>query len=257
MSFVAFRENQVAKSLKRFLKKTIIFVLSLRAKIDRIDMQKEQPICKISGSETVEHIKKRMWRIQLNLATLEKVQKTIARINLELSKPEGQRDYEIIEAFTCYAVIEYTKCFNSDISDKLNDSIFSDFLPPEASPNDLSEREFHNLIMNYRNQHLAHSGKLLKVADAGGIKLPNGNFVVSAVVATRSYQEESAFYNGLNALTSKAHLESNRRLSDASKKLIEKINEGEASITNEPIQLVPISDQITPREMWDLPQRSR
>ncbi len=91
-------------------------------------MSSGQPLCKITGDEKVEKLKERIWRIHLNFGSLERTLQTLKRIWDEFQKPEEQRDEMLLEALTFYAVVEYTKCFNSDLSDKLDPSIYSDQL---------------------------------------------------------------------------------------------------------------------------------
>ncbi|MCM2282918.1 MAG: hypothetical protein NDI61_13845 [Bdellovibrionaceae bacterium] len=219
-------------------------------------MDQSQSLCKISGNQKVEKLKERIWRIHLNVGSLERTLRTLKRVWDEFQKTENRRDEMLLESLTFYAVVEYTKCFNSELSDKLDPSIFSDHLPSTAGSTDLSEREFHSLVMNYRNMHLVHSDKLLKVADTGGMKLPNSEFAVGPVTATRSYREDLAFYGAMNSLAKKALEETSRRLSTAQQRLMEAIKAGEAIITDETIKLMPVSDTLTPREMWGLPSRS-
>lgn len=226
-----------------------------RAKLIGDQMNNGQPLCKIAGDMKIEKMKERIWRVHLNVGSLERVLQVLKRVWDEFQKPETQQDAMLLEALTFYAVVEYTKCFNSELSDKLDPNIFSDYLPDSASPADLSEREFHGLVMNYRNMHLVHSDKLLKIADTGGIKFPNGDFGTGPVTATRSYREDFAFYNALNSLTTKALDEANRRASVVQQRLNEAIKAGDATIIDEEIQLVPISSTQTPREMWGLPPR--
>lgn len=219
-------------------------------------MENQNSLCKIKGDQKIEKIKERIWRIHLNVGSLERTLHTLKRIWDEFQKPADQQDGMILEALTFHAVVEYTKCFNSELSDKLDPVIFSDQLPQNPDPAQLSEREFHNLIMNYRNMHLVHSDRLLKVADTGGIKLVNSDFAVGPLTATRSYREDIHFYGALNALVTKALGETSKRIQVAQQKLIDAIKSGEAIITDEPIQLIPVSDQATPREMWGLPPRT-
>lgn len=218
-------------------------------------MSDGQALCKIKGDIKIEKMKERIWRIHLTVGCLERTLQTLKRVWDEFQKPEQQRDVMLLEALTFYAVVEYTKCFNSELSDKLDPSIFSDHLSDPAGPDEISEREFHGLVMNYRNMHLVHSDKLLKVADTGGIKLPNNDFSVGPVTATRSYREDLAFYGSLNALVTKALEEAIRRISATQQRLMESIKVGEAVITEDEIKLVPISSNSTPREMWGLPSR--
>lgn len=218
-------------------------------------MDQTKSLCKISGTQAVEKLKERIWRIQLNVGSLERTQDGLKRVRDEFQKMENQRDEMLLESLTFYAVVEYTKCFNSELSDKLDPNIFSDNLPDNAGPAELSEREFHKLIMNYRNMHLVHSDKLLKVADTGGMKFQNNEFGVGPVTATRCYREDLAFYGALNSLAEKALKETVRRLNVAQLRLIEAIKSGEATITDEAITLMPVSDTLTPREMWGLPPR--
>jgi hypothetical protein len=218
-------------------------------------MDQNQSLCKISGNHKVDKIKERIWRIHLNVGSLGRTLNVLKRVWDEFQKEENQRDEMLLESLTFYAVVEYTKCFNSELSDKLDPSIFSDDLPEGAGPADLSEREFHGLVMNYRNMHLVHSDKLLKVAETGGVKLPNNDFGVGPVTATRSYREDLAFYGALNSLATKALEETVRRIGSTQQKLMEMIKAGEATITDETIKLMPVSDALTPREMWELPPR--
>jgi hypothetical protein len=209
-------------------------------------MQGGNPMCKITGDQK---------RIQLNVGSLEEALGVVQRIYREFQKPEAERDTMLLDAMTCYAVVLYTKCFNSDLSDKLDPQIFSDDLPDSATPADLSEREFHSMVMNYRNLHLVHSDKLLKIADTGGVTLPGGQFGVGPVVASRVFREEQGFYGGLNSLVTKALTETKRRMENAQGKLSSAVSSGVARITDDPIQLMPVSDILTPREMWGLPPR--
>ncbi len=220
-------------------------------------MEQGQAFCIIAGDEKVLKLIERIWRIQLNIESLKRVFVALKRVWDEFQKQEDQRDSLFLEALTFYSVVEYTKCFNSDFSDKLDSNVFSDALPDNASPSDLSEREFHNLVMNYRNMHLAHAGRLLKVSETGGIKLANGDFGIGAIVATRSYREEFYFYSGLNALAVKALSEAQRRALAAQQKLMDLIRNGEAKITDEILNIIPIPESLTPREMWGLPPRTR
>lgn len=214
-----------------------------------------QSLCKIKGDSKIEKMKERIWRIHLNIGSLGRALETLKRVWNEFQKAEDQRDIMLLESLTFYAVVEYTKCFNSELSDKLDPNIFSDYLPDSAGPADLSEREFHGLVMNYRNMHLVHSDKLLKVADTGGIRFPNSDFGIGPIIATRSYREELEFYGALNSLVKKALEEATRRQNVAQQRLMDSIKVGEAVITDEEIQIVPISSNLTPRELWGLPPR--
>jgi hypothetical protein len=220
-------------------------------------MNNEQFLCKIIGDDQIDKLKKRLWRIQLNVGSLENALHTLQRIYNEFQKPQDQPDGMLLEAFTCYSVVLYTKCFNSDLSDKLDSSIFDDTLSESAAPDQLSEREFHNMVMNYRNMHLVHCDALLKVADTGGFKFSDENFAVAPIVASRIFQENASFYQGLNSLAVKALNTTKNRLEAAQNKLIEAIKSGQGTISNEHIQMIPISDKITPRELWGLPPRSK
>ena len=162
----------------------------------------------------------------------------------------------LLEALTFYAVVEYTKCFNSDLGDKLDLGICEDNLPINPGPADLSAREFHTLIMKYRNEHLVHSDRLLKVADTGGMKFSTGDYAVGSVVATRSYREGVSFYGSLNSLTTTALQEAIKRREAGQQRLMAALKTGEAIVSDETIQLMPISDELTPREMSGLPPRS-
>ncbi len=219
-------------------------------------MNEGQPFCKITGDQKIEKIKEKIWRIQLSVSSLEQTLRTLQRVWDEFQKPEADRDLMLLEALTFYAVVEYTKCFNSDLSEKLDPNIFNDQLPERSEPSTLSQREFHGLIMNYRNMHLVHSDRLLKVAETGGVILSNGEFGVGPVVVFRSYREDLAFYSSLNSLAATALQEAVRRRESAQQRLIDWISAGDAKITDEEIHLMPISDQISPREMWGLLERN-
>lgn len=219
-------------------------------------MRQGQPLCVISGDQKIEKLKEKIWRIQLSVGSLQQTLEILKRIWDEFQKPDDQRDVMFLESLTFYAVVEYTKCFNSELAEKLDPTIFNDNLPENPTPADLSAREFHGLIMNYRNMHLVHSDRLLKVAETGGMKLPDGDFGVGPVTATRSYREDLSFYGGLNSLATTALQEALRRREVAQQRLITAIKAGDAIITDQAVQLVPISGQMTPREMWGLPPRN-
>lgn len=82
-------------------------------------MNTGQHLCKITGDVKIEKMKQRIWKIQLNIGSLENTLKVLSRIAVEFKQPQEQRDKMTLESLTCYAVIEYTKCFNSDFSDFL------------------------------------------------------------------------------------------------------------------------------------------
>lgn len=88
-------------------------------------MNSGQQFCRITGDAKIEKLKERIWKIQLNVGSLENVLKVLVRIGGEFQKSQDQRDSMILESLTFYAVVEYTKCFNSDFSDTLDPSIFS------------------------------------------------------------------------------------------------------------------------------------
>ena len=205
-------------------------------------MNQLHSLCKINGHQAVEKIKERMWRIQLNVDSLQRVQNVLRRVWDEHQKQENQRDEMLLESLTFYAVVEYTKCFNSKLSEKLDPNCLSDQLPENAQSVDLSEREFHSLIMNYRDMHLVHSDNLLKIADTGAFEISQNEYGSMSVIATRCYREDLAFYGALNALTSKAMEAATKRLESCRQKLNELILTGKATVTHEPIQLMPVSD---------------
>lgn len=218
-------------------------------------MSAGHPLCKITGSERVERMKERIWRIQLVIECLERSLQALKRLADEFEKPEEVRDEMVLESLTLYSVIQYAMCFESDLTEKLDAEIFSASLPSSNGSNVFSEREFHTLIMNYRKMHLAHSDQLLTISETGGIKLQDNDFGVGQVTAFRPYQEGPAFYESLHLLVAKSLEESRRRISTAQQQLMEAIQAGEAVITDEEIALIPTQDK-NPRGLWGLPSRS-
>lgn len=156
-----------------------------------------------------------------------------------------------IIAYLCAAVIGYTRCFNSKFSRPLDHSIFDNTLPggQSPSPQDMTERMFHNLIMNYRDKHIAHSDDFLKAGTVGGCR-QGDSYGVAPVLAGRVPHEDRAFYEGLHRLVIKAHRVASERLNDLNTRLLQHLQEGTARLTDQPSQVTPIPLEVDPLTMW-------
>lgn len=202
---------------------------------------------KIIGSVRVEKIKEQILRASI---TLQDLSYSVRTINY-LCRHLNNADDIVIESLTANAVVAYTRCFNSEFSYSLSADIFENSLPAETSAGQISERQFHYLIMNYRNKHIAHSDNFLKAMTVGGA-LINGQYAVGPITAVRVLKEEMDFYHSLSRLAAKAQEVVSDRLSNLQNKLTELLQTGEATLSSESASITPIPLGVSPQELWGL-----
>jgi hypothetical protein len=162
--------------------------------------------------------------------------------------------FNIINA-TIAAITYYCSCFNEN-EDLiiLDESIFSDKENNhDIYSNQLSEREYHKLIMNYRNRIIAHN-----VNFAGGLMdvgvFFDGSYKVIPLNTKRVPLESINFYNAFENLVNKSLISLESKQEKVCNKLEKYISENKIIITNEEIQLMPIPrDDILPnKKFWGL-----
>jgi len=154
---------------------------------------------------------------------------------------------------TATSIIYYASCFNTNndliILDK---SVFSD----EAKNNDpnsdqLSEREYHQLIMNYRNRILAHNlnfaGGLM---DVGVVQFKEAYEVIT-LCTSRAPIESLNFYNAFENLINKSISALQNKNEKITKRIQMHIMDGNIVISDEEIALIPIPD-IPTKKFWGL-----
>ncbi len=157
---------------------------------------------------------------------------------------------------TVCAIVSYSRCFNSSFSYTLSPDFFdnttlSSRATESAEEKEITERMFHNLVMNYRNKHIAHSDDFLKSGTVGACRFGNA-FAIAPLIASRIPQEDVSFYNSLGRLTSKALGNVEARLKSAQEKLLSLLQSGQAKISNRESKLVPIPLEVGALEMWGL-----
>jgi hypothetical protein len=209
----------------------------------------------IDGDRQVEKIKKQILRLFITKQDLEATTHTLAEI-IKLLRQPTQVSPVVIQSMTVCAIISYSRCFNSSFSYTLSPNFFDNTTltnraTESADEKEITERMFHNLVMNYRNKHIAHSDDFLKSGTVGARRLGN-DFAIATLIASRVPQEDISFYNSLSRLTSKAlgHVEA--RLKSAQEKLLSRLQSGQAKISNRESKLVPIPLEVDALEMWGL-----
>lgn len=216
--------------------------------------QNEIRFFKISGNDQVEKIKKQILRLMITKSDLETTDQVLHSIvNLiDTNTPDISR---AIQSMTVHAIISYTRCFNSAYSFPLNHDIYNDTFeqktPPRVGEQEVSERMFHSLIMNYRNKHIAHSDDFLKSGEVGGAQTEHG-FGIAPFIASRVPHEGRDFYCSLGRLTQKASAKIQERLNEAQQKLLTMLQNGTARITDEPANVTPIPLEVNVLNMWGL-----
>lgn len=206
---------------------------------------------KIIGPAQVEQIKLQILRAHITNQDLAYCLRTIEYLIQTLRRPT---DNVVIESLTANAVISYTRCFNSEFSFSLSADIYENVLPSGSSSDQVTERQFHNLIMNYRNKHIAHSDDFLKAMIVGGVNL-NGEYGVGPITAIRVLHEDENFYTSIGRLAQKAIQVVATRSNGLQQKLIELLQAGTATLTTEDATITPIPLGISPQELWGLSER--
>lgn len=205
---------------------------------------------KITGNSSIESIKKQLLRSQCTHADLNEALSVVLLLKTILQNQT--ENSQIIPSLTVHAIVSYSRCFNSSYSFPLDPNIFDDKIEGDPGRDGaISERRFHYLIMNYRNKHIAHSDDFLKAGDVGGAFI-NSEFGIAPLLARRVPHEDLNFYNCLERLCRKALLKLEDRIHKTSNKLIECLKSGDAQLTTEELQVVPIPLNINAKEMWGL-----
>jgi hypothetical protein len=210
-------------------------------------MSVSRPLYKIEGNKKVKSIIRRIEQLQLSIINLEQVQKVLSTV---INNYQPFTEQQILPSFTIDAIITYAKCFVDGNGFKISHTLFNNGLRPEAASNEISERDFHNLIMNYRHKHLAHSDTLLTVIGVGGCKFDDGRIAVGPVVGLRVPIEDIIFYKNFTLLVIKAKQHLLPQLQHGLNELTALIQQGEAKITNEILEFKPISDDA--KKTWGL-----
>ena len=208
----------------------------------------------ISGDEQVEKIKKQILRLMVTQQDLGMTDSVLKEILALLSKGTTINQI-IIQSMTVCAVISYTRCFNSSYSFPLSPDIYDNSIsgpaPVNTNETQITEKQFHFLIMNYRNKHIAHSDDFLKSGAVGG-GIIGGEYVVAPLIASRVPFEDSNFYNSMGRLNSKALVQVGNKLKQAQDKILEFLKSGRATITTKEATLTPIPLEVDTLKMWGL-----
>lgn len=208
----------------------------------------------IAGDDQVEKIKKQILRLMVTQQDLGMTDSVLKEI-LNLLNQGTQINQVIIQSMTVCAIISYTRCFNSSYSFPLSpdiyDSSISDLAHENTNETQISEKQFHFLIMNYRNKHIAHSDDFLKSGIVGG-GIIGGEYAVAPLIASRVPFEDKNFYNSMGRLNSKALAQVGNKLQQAQEKLIEFLKSGKATITTNQATLTPLPLKVDALKMWGL-----
>ncbi len=208
---------------------------------------------KISGSKRVDGLKLNLIKKNVTKHDLEIVIKTTAYI---INNLNSKIESLIIESMTCLSIVAYARCFGSSglgyaISKSIYDhdleKIEHDQIIGQAN---VTEREFHDSIMNYRNKHIAHSDDFLKSFDVGGCYDGDNNIGLGPVCAFRTLTENREFYRNLQKLANKALNHIQIKMNIDTQEIIKSIQNKECVITNDNIQLMPVKSDAL--KMWGI-----
>ncbi len=204
------------------------------------------PFCKIQGDERVNKAIINAKKFQFTFLNLNEVETILNAIikNLEHYKSE-----QVLSSLTKDAIITYAKCFIDGYGYRLSHSLFDDKLRPDAFANEITERDFHNLVMNYRHKHIAHSDTLLTEIDIGACWLENGILAVCPVIVSRISTEDIDFYSNFRKLVMTAKQKLDSQMQYISNELTTLIQNGNGQVTNEVLKLKPVRDV---KSMWGL-----
>lgn len=210
----------------------------------------------IKGNAHVEKIKKQILRLMVTKGDLEITDRILGEI-LSLIGQEPKVSETIMQSLTAYAIVSYTRCFNSSYSFPLSPNFYDDSTISQdtnttrSDEKEISEKMFHFLLMNYRNKHIAHSDDFLKSGVVGGCKVGN-DFGVAPLIASRVPIEDIVFYNSMGRLNHKALVYIEEKLKLTQNILLELLKAGTAMITNEEAKLIPIPLEVDALKMWGL-----
>lgn len=160
-----------------------------------------------------------------------------------------------LEAVTAYIIVIYGRCFNSKFNLPPPLRGIQDNLPEGAKEEELSASEFHQLLINYRNGHIAHADDFLKKYEVGGCLTHEGQIGVVPLIASRVPLEEKSFYTSIQKISSKLLINSQKRQTKFFNEIVEHIKSGNVTITKEPLAIIPIPSDQTTRNIWNLPER--
>lgn len=206
---------------------------------------------KIDGDEQIQTIKRKIVALVATTTDLEQALSFVNFIIKNYNDLKMEKNHILLAALTSNAIVAYARCFISGFSHTLDHSLFNDTLTENSTSDQISERDFHRLIMNYRKKHIAHTDDFMKAYDVGGSYI-NENLALLPTYATRITIEEPDFYQTLQKLAMKALEQSKKKKQLKIDKLITLINEGKGKLTTEEMKLTPIASDITPQEMWGL-----
>lgn len=220
-----------------------------------IKMESQVVFFEIDGDRQVEEIKKQILRLLITKQDLEATTNTLVEIIRLLRQPTPVSAV-VIQSMTVCAIVSYSRCFNSSFSYTLSPDFFDNTnltngVTESANEKEITERMFHNLVMNYRNKHIAHSDDFLKSGTVGACRLGN-DYGIAPFIASRVPHEDISFYNSLGRLTSKALGQVEARLKSAQEKLLSLLQNGQAKISNRESKLVPLPLEVDTLEMWGL-----
>ncbi|MBS1960411.1 MAG: hypothetical protein JST80_13120 [Bdellovibrionales bacterium] len=208
----------------------------------------------ITGDDQVEKIKKQILRLMVTQQDLGMTE-SVLKETLNLLNQGDQINQVIIQSMTVCAIISYTRCFNSSYSYPLSPDIYDSSISGPATANadetQVSEKQFHFLIMNYRNKHIAHSDDFLKSGIVGGAMIGD-EYAVAPLIASRVPSENKNFYNSMGRLNSKALAHVGNKLKQTQDKLLELLKSGKATITAKEATLTPIPLEVDALKMWGL-----
>lgn len=210
-------------------------------------MSVSSPLYKIKGDNNVKSLIIRLGKMQLTITNLEQAERVLNTITHNYQQFAKQ---QILSSFTIDAIMSYARCFIDGYGFKLSHSIFNNNLRPQAASNEITERDFHNLIINYRHKHLGHSDILLTVVGVGACKLDNEVIAVSPVVCSRVPHEDIEFYKDHLKLVIKAKQHLQPQLLRGLNELKTLIENGDAEITTEVLEFTPIPNDA--KKMWGL-----
>lgn len=198
-------------------------------------------------------LKDRYLKSQVTIGDLEKL--------LELSKRavemcEINNSDADLEALTAYIIIIYGRCFNSKFNLPPPQRGLRDELPEGAKEDTLTEAEFHQLLLNYRNGHIAHADDFLKKYEVGGCITGDGQIGIVPLIAARVPIEDRNFYIGVHKVVSKWLTNSQERQKKFFNEIVAYIESGTIIVTDEPLKITPIPSNESPRTMWNLPERN-
>lgn len=157
---------------------------------------------------------------------------------------------DFIELLTIEAVMLYSRCFKSSFAGRMDGQIFNHILQGGVE-NEVTEREFHKMIISIRDKAIAHTDDFLLVSEVG-VVTNNDEKSFSFLSAKRRTIEDQNFYQQFSMLTDKATTHLKNEIEDLSVILREFLNLNQIEETDIDLQLIPIPDNVSARRMWGL-----